>query len=133
MKVYLAGAFSRQKEIREVAEQLRSLGIEVTSRWLEEKWPVDPKEWARHRLETAFMDIRDLREADLLVRFTDDLSGETIPSKLGSCARMFEFGMAWERGMPIAVIGGPQNVFDALPNITHLPDVEALKKFLQGV
>lgn len=132
MKVYLAGAFSRQAELRNVATDLAALGIEVTSRWLYEKGPENPKDRQWYRRETAFQDIQDVRAADILVRFTDDLTSETIPSKLGSCARMFEFGMAWERGIPVVTVGGTQNVFDSLPNIVHLPDVESLKKFLSG-
>jgi hypothetical protein len=45
---------------------------------------------------------------------------------------MFEFGLAWGAGIPIVVVGGMQNVFDYLPNVTHLPDVTALKIFLSS-
>lgn len=132
MKVYLAGAFSRQAEIRGVAHELAKLHIVVTSRWLYEQGPGD-QNLERYRRETAFKDIQDLREADILVRFTDKFeSDEMVPSYLLSCARMFEFGMAWERGIPVVTVGGQQNVFDSLPNIIHLPDVESLKKFLSG-
>jgi hypothetical protein len=133
VKVYLAGAFSRQAELRNVALELEALGIEVTSRWLYETGPENPKDRQWYRRETAFKDIQDLRAADILVRFTDKFeSDETVPSYLLSCARMFEFGMAWERGIPVVTVGGTQNVFDSLPNIIHLPDVESLKKFLSG-
>lgn len=130
MKVYLAGAFSRQTELRDVATDLAALGIEVTSRWLYEKGPENPKDRQWYRRETAFQDIQDVRAADILVRFTDDLTAESIPSKLGSCARMFEFGMAWERGIPVVVVGGKQNIFDELSNVIHLPTVQELFKFL---
>jgi hypothetical protein len=130
LKVYLAGAFSRQAELRAIATDLDALGVEVTSRWLYETGPENPKDRQRYRRETAFKDVQDVRAADILVRFTDDLSTEVIPSYLGSCARMFEFGMAWERGIPVVTVGGQQNVFDSLPNIIHLPDVQALYKFL---
>jgi hypothetical protein len=130
MKVYLAAAWSRQQEIRAVAQELRAIGVEVTSRWLDEREAQNPADWARHRRETAFIDIQDVRRADILVRFTDNLKTETIPSHLGTGARMFEFGLAWGAGIPIVVVGGRQNVFDYLIGITHLPDVEALKIFL---
>lgn len=55
-----------------------------------------------------------------------------VPSYLLSCARMFEFGMAWERGIPVVTVGGKQNIFDELSNVVHLGTVEDLKKFLGG-
>jgi nucleoside 2-deoxyribosyltransferase len=129
MKLYLAAAFSRREEIWIVARELRFLGFDVTSRWLENTPAVLKNR--REKMQDAFMDVNDLREADILVRFTDDFQGqEYIPAKLGSGARMFEFGMAWERGMPVIVVGGIQNVFDNLPNIRHVKDVEELKKHL---
>lgn len=129
MKVYLAGAFSRQEELQDIATELEFLGVEVTSKWLNNT-PTMNKPFREAR-EDAFMDVRDLREADVLVRFTDKVTGATVPSRLISGARMFEFGMAWERGMPIVVVGGMQNVFDRLPNVTHVKDVEELKQWLQ--
>jgi hypothetical protein len=130
VKIYLAAAWSRQQEIRDVAKKLSDAGVEITSRWLEEKGPAPGQDVLKYRRETAFLDIQDVRQADMLVRFTDDLSSETIPSYLGTGARMFEFGMAWERGMPVVIVGGRQNVFDFLPNIIHLKNVEELIKFL---
>jgi hypothetical protein len=128
VKVYLAAAFSRQQEIREVAERLTKAGISVTSRWLDNT--ISTNKSITGKQEDAFMDIRDLRDADILVRFTDDLSDPMIPSRLGSAARMFEFGMAWERGMPVIVVGGKQNVFDFLPNVIHVHNVSELGRQL---
>ena len=130
MKVYLAAAFSRQNEIKEIARQLRNLGVEVTSRWLDAETIY--KKPTRLRTEDAFTDIRDLRAADILIRFTDSVDGNSVPSRLISCARMFEFGMAWERGMPIFVVGGTQNVFDYLPNVVHFPDNEDLFEYFRA-
>jgi len=62
MKVYLAAAFSRQEEIAQIAVRLASQRLEITSRWLQVK---------KERLENAFMDVEDVRRADVLVRFTD--------------------------------------------------------------
>lgn len=126
MKIYLAAAFSRQKEIREVASKLTNLGITiiVTSRWLYAE-PMAKKPTLL-RTQDALNDIRDLREADMIVRFADNVEKPTVPSKLISGARMFEFGMAWERGMPVFVVGGKQNVFDYLPNIVHFANEQEL-------
>jgi hypothetical protein len=128
MKVYLAAAFDRQKEIEEVAVRLRSKGIEVTSRWLYIK---------KERLENAFIDAEDVRRADMLVRFTDNNppivmagGGEWVPRSLISGGRHFETGLAWERGIPIIVVGGKQNIFDEFPNIRHVQNVNELEEIL---
>jgi len=130
MKIYLAAAFSRQKEIQEVARRLESKGIEITSRWLH---------ILKERLENAFMDIEDVRRADMLVRFTDNFTNtarevvngkDYVPAKFISGARHFETGLAWERGIPIVVVGGKQNIFDEFPNIRHVDTIEELEAIL---
>ncbi len=130
MRVYLAAAWSRQAEVRLYANVLRAEGIEVTSRWLEEREAIDPRDRERHRRETALIDIQDVRAADALVRFTDDLSQPTVPSGLATGARMFEMGLAWAEGIPVVVVGGRQQVFDFLPNVVHLKDFTELVNFL---
>src|SRR6266576_1102637 len=120
MKAYLAAAWSRQAEVRQYAYILRAEGIEVTSRWLDEREALDPRDRERHRRETALIDIQDVRRADVLVRFTDDLSQPTVPSGLATGARMFEMGLAWAEGIPVVVVSGHQQVFDWLPGVTHV-------------
>ena len=116
--------------MKAIAKRLEAKGVEITSRWLYK---------TTGRLENAFGDIRDLREADVLVRFTDNAENtpkkvidgkDWVPAKFISCARMVEFGIAWERGMPIFVVGGKQNIFDELPNITHVSSLYELKERL---
>lgn len=130
MKVYLAAAFSRQEEIARIADRLNDKGIEITSRWLHVK---------KERLENAFMDVEDVRRADILVRFTDNYGSipmmnshghDWVPARFISGARHFETGLAWERGIPIIVVGGKQNIFDEFPNITHVDSVDELEKVL---
>jgi len=130
MKVYLAAAFSRQEEIEKIAVRLSEKGLEITSRWLYVK---------KERLENAFMDVEDIRRADVLVRFTDTIKNiptyiisENVyaPIRYLSGARHFETGLAWERGIPIIVVGGKQNIFDELPNIRHVQNVNELEEVL---
>ena len=66
------------------------------------------------------IDLQDVRKSDVLVRFTDDLSTEFVPSRLASGARMTEVGMALERGLLVVIVGGYQNVFDYLPEVKHV-------------
>lgn len=135
MRVYLASAWSRQHELREIAQELEAIGVEITSRWLYEKEAPRSEDRERHLRETAFIDIQDVRRSDMLVRFTDPVTQNgsiAAPVGLVSGARMFEFGLAWGAGIPVVVVGGKQNVFDRLPNVIHLKDVEELKKFLSS-
>ena len=81
-------------------------------------------------MRCAFTDLEDVRACDILVRFADDLSPITIPSHLGTGARHFEMGFAAALGKTLIVVGGPQNVFDFLPNVVHLKDTEALVQYL---
>jgi hypothetical protein len=121
MKVYLAAAFRRQEEITNIAVRLTDKGLIITSRWLYVK---------KERLENAFMDIEDVRRSDVLVRFTDKVNSNLVATQLISGARHFETGLAWERGIPIIVVGGKQNLFDDFPNITHVDSIDELEKVL---
>lgn len=129
MRVYLGASFSRQSEMRAIAERLKLSGVEVTSRWLEETPPPNHNREKFFR-ECAFLDVEDVKRANMLVRFADDLRGSIVPANLATGARMFETGLAWSLGIPIVVVGGYQNVFDYLPSIIHLKDVDALIRYL---
>jgi len=124
MKVYLAAAWGRRLEIAQVAEQLRALGIEITSRWLTEETDMS-SDRAQFLAERAEIDLADVDAADALVRFTDTLA-PTVDGRLISGARMVEFGYAKARGKILYVVGGHQNVFDYLPGVVHVDDVNEL-------
>jgi hypothetical protein len=132
MNCYLAAAWSRREEIQEVAFDLRAGGIGVTANWLEDgNHPSVTTE--KSLREDAIRDVADIKECDAFVRFTDDISGQFVPSHIASGARMFEMGLAWSLGKPIYVVGGKQQIFDRLPNIIHVRDVEHLKRELSPV
>ena len=133
MKIYLAAAWSRRYEIEVVAERLKALGIEITSRWLQEEKNMQqaigknlsaPSD--RFLRERAYTDLEDVDAADAIVRFSDDLSQSIVPSHLASGARMFEFGYAKAKGKTLFVVGGKQNVFDRLQEVIHVKDVDEL-------
>lgn len=133
MKIYTASAWGRRSEIKKIAAELEKLGVTITARWLNE--PLQPKgssvkKWRR---ETAMIDIDDIKSADMLVRFSDAETmhkHKKVDKALLSAARLFETGYAYALGKPIVVVGGEQNVFDFLPNIVHVKNVEALKRYL---
>lgn len=129
--VYLSAAFSRQAEMRSVARELEELGMQVTSRWIEE----NPK---ATRLQRALYDVEDLKIANVLVRYSDatidqlHTPGNMMAAKLVTGARHTETGMALMLGIPVIVIGGPQNVFDFLPQVKHLETTQQMLDYLGG-
>ena len=133
MKIYLAAAWSRRAQIAQIADDLNLIpGITVNSRWLSE--PVFAATDIDHLLflrERALLDVGDVVSSDMLVRFTDDLSGPTVPSRLASGARMFEMGLAYAQKKPVVVVGGIQQIFDHLPGIVHLSCPAELRTFLR--
>jgi hypothetical protein len=137
LKIYLAAAWSRRDEIAAVADQLMEQipGIEITARWLWEPTVLGSKivRGNRFRRRRAQEDVADVRKADILVRFSDDLSGATVPAKLATGSRMFEQGLAYAEGKRIVVVGGNQPIFDYLPEIVHLRHVDELKYYLAGL
>ena len=81
-------------------------------------------------MRCALTDLEDVRAADILVRFSDDLTPITVPSYLATGARMGETMYAYALGKPVISVGGHQNVFDFLPSFTHVKDADALVQYL---
>lgn len=111
MTVYLAARYSRREELCIYADELRSIGHEVTSRWLdgnhEQADESDPtNEDLRH---WAVEDIDDIDRAGWVICFT---GGEK------STGRNIEFGYALGRGAGhqlLGIVGPRESVFHHLP------------------
>lgn len=102
MKVYLASWYASRAEISKRAEELRACGIEVTSRWLEEREKADAQlsDFGEDfKIETARMDIEDVLLADTLVLNTPspyDLGSTNISlATWGRGGRHFEAGFQY--------------------------------------
>jgi nucleoside 2-deoxyribosyltransferase len=133
VKVYLAAAWGRREEIAEVAERLKTVGVDITSNWLIEEKGMQTGGKEKFLRSRAYIDLADVDRADALVRFTDEVPESTSSEdllKLLSGARMVETGYALARGKTVYVVGGKQNVFDRLDCVIHIPDVDALVKKL---
>ena|ERR1035437_553516 len=131
MQVYLAASWSRKTEIQGIAEELIALGINVHARWLFEPHTREAGcTEAQFLCERAEMDVADVRDCDVLVRFSDDLSGLTVPAQLATGARMFEMALAREVGSRVLVVGGHQCIFDWLPDIVHVSNTIELQNLL---
>lgn len=134
---YLAARYSRRLELAEYADQLRSLGHQVTSRWLLGQHQADTLEvdadGEPHRVPQiaqrfAEEDVEDLVFADVVVAFS-----EPPRSEASRGGRHVEFGMAlgWVltdcRSVDgghrrVVVIGQRENVFHCLSQVAVFPD-----------
>lgn len=130
MKIYLAARYTRRLELCEYRAALESIGIDVTSRWLNGSHQLsdagvpigdsgealvedDTSQEAAHlRAKFATDDYEDVAAADLLIAFT-----QPPRSDKGRGGRHVEFGIALGLGKPIVVIGPRENVFTWLPQI----------------
>ncbi len=139
MKVYLASWFQSLPEMRQRAEELRTNGIEVTSRWLEER--VKPttqindvsEEYLR---DTAMVDIHDILLANVVVLnvpSAEQLKDPTMPiASWARGGRHFEAGfqyatMVFYNFLPWSVnnrgtrqlilVGHKENVFHYLDDL----------------
>lgn len=117
--VYLAASWLRRDEMQDVADQLRVAGVDVEVHWLNQY----ENNKQKSLLDNALADIRGVRECDVFVRFSDDLSLPMVPSKLATGGRFVEMGIALALGKPIYVVGGKQCIFDNLPSVIHIKDV----------
>lgn len=139
MRVYLASWFASLQVIKQRAEELRANGIQVTSRWLEEK--VKPTVQIKdveddYLRETAMVDIHDILIADTLVLNVpseEDLKTTDIPlSSWARGGRHFEAGfhyatMMFLKYLPesiqnrgprqLLLVGHKENVFHYLDGV----------------
>lgn len=133
MKIYLAASWSRKQEIANVADELKKEGYQITSRWLRSEKLYTGRNLEKFLRQRAKIDVIDVKKADVLVRFSDDLSKKFVPSNLATGARMFETGLAYSLGKMIIIVGGHQPIFDYLPEIMHVRHVSELKICLSGL
>src|ERR1039458_2946800 len=125
LRVYLAASYSMKKQIEAEAAELRALGIEITSSWLEEKHaPTTQMEELTHEEHQlyAMRDVQDVLDADVFVFHTD-------PTKtIVRGGRHVEFGIAVGAGMHIYVVGEErENIFHRLPDVRHFVTWEDVK------
>ena len=121
MKVYLAAPFIDQEVTRQRRQELISIGIEVTSRWLDEDSSL-PQEHGERFSSCAAIDLEDINAADYFV-----VSGENV-SRTGG--KHFETGFAFANGKNIILFESRENVFHSLPQIRFEKNWDAAKESL---
>lgn len=129
MKVYLAAPYAARELIRTYADEVRTVGIQVTSSWLDEKHEINEgtkgaatalsdEQVSNH----AQADIREVRVSDLLVLFTAAAVGMPDAKSGG---RHVETGIALAGYKPVLVVGEPENVFHRTHGVFVFPDWHA--------
>ena len=114
--VYLAAPYGARQRVREYAAELRAAGHTVTSSWLDETHEINAGTQAAATSlpdETvsahAAQDMEDIDGSDALVLFTAKSLGVE-----GGGGRHVETGYALAKGLPVFVVGDPENVFHRL-------------------
>ena len=125
MKIYLASRFSRGRELQGYRDELRQIGLMVTSRWLDGHG-VGAEANAVYTDETlatfAVEDLEDIEQADVLIAFTEYRGVGYM-----SGGRHVEAGYALALRIPIIVVGPAENIFYRMgvterSDITVVPD-----------
>jgi hypothetical protein len=124
VKIYLAARYSRHPELQGYADQLRALGYEVTSRWINGDHQISDAGLAEsgegtvaERERFALEDFEDLTNADICISFT-----EAPRSSYSRGGRHVEFGIALGLEISCIVVGPRENIFHCLPTIDWYPD-----------
>ena len=109
MRIYLAGSFVDQKELRTEAHRLWALGHEITGSWLQEvKRPEGmPEDVFKHKL--AIKDLCEVARADMII----------CDNRRSSGGKNAEWGFALGefQHKQLVLIGKPTNIFQELADL----------------
>lgn len=135
MRVYLAGRFGDRFLLRQVRASLQAMGVEVTSRWLDEDGRPDDPQWDEtgYAIRCATRDIIDICVGDALILYTQSIVDEGLANG-GTANRgglYHEFGyahcLADQFGdMRLILVGPKTHVFTYLPEVEQLETWEEL-------
>ena len=124
--IYLAARYGRLEEILGYAEELRAVGYEVSSRWLDgpgqgifinslaKEVEAAPFSVPRSGRLFAQIDYKDVEVADTLIAFTE--SSVSVHNRGG---RHVEFGLALAWDLRLIMVGPRENIFYTLPQVEH--------------
>lgn len=139
MKIYIAARFSRRPEANALAQKLKALGCQITSRWVlpdtDHVMPTGLSAQAadKERERFALEDFEDVRECHMLISLQEE------PRNNSRGGRHVEFGMALGLGKAMVCIGPRETVFHHLPSVQHhettedfLASLEAAEAMIKG-
>jgi hypothetical protein len=125
VRVYLAAPYQARAQIRRYASSLRNSDIRVECSWLRENYAITPgTTGAATDLDQPTVaghcwdDILEVTAADLLVVFTEAVLD--LPRGSSTGGRHVETGLAIGAGIPVLVVGEPENIFHRMgaPEVT---------------
>lgn len=122
MKIYIAAKYAKRYELRLVVDQLRAMGHECTSQW------IDNGEESKGQQDAALMDLADVDRADMVVFLAEPHRSQNIGG-----GRWFEFGYAYAKEKRIVVVQPGEafeTVFCALPRITPVASISDALSFI---
>mgnify|MGYP000969945027 CR=1 FL=1 len=122
MKIYIAAKYAKRYELRPVVEQLRAMGHECTSQW------IDNGEESKGQQAAALMDLADVDRADILL-----MIAEPYRSMNTGGGRYVEFGYAYAQGKRIIMVQPGdvfETVFGALPRVTPVASMQDALAFI---
>jgi hypothetical protein len=112
--VYLAAPYASRAEIAVYRDELRALGLHVTASWIDEPIGIHPGTVdAATDLDNptvsayARQDMLEVASAAMFVLFTAGY----VSHASASGGRHVETGIALAAGVPIIVVGKPENIF----------------------
>ena len=110
MRIYIAGSFVDQVDLRPMANRLWHLGHEITGTWLQEiKRPLDmPEDLFKKKL--AIKDLCEVAKADLII----------LDNRRSSGGKNAEWGFALGefQHKQLFLVGPPTNVFHYLADLS---------------
>lgn len=120
LRAYLAAPYAAREQVADYARELVEVGFDVTASWLDEEHEINSgtlgaapaltgEEVARH----AATDLDDIDRCDVLIVFTAAALG-LHAEDCASGGRHVETGYALAKGIPVLVVGEPENVFHRL-------------------
>jgi len=136
VKIYLAGPYATNADVKQKASELRELGHKVVSTWHEHGRP--EAKTAVEMRNAAYIDLDDLQSADAILCFTQPSNA----SPFSSGGRHVEFGVALGVNqtrlhrpdkdlIKLLVVGPTENVYYSLHGVHHFRDWEHAKAELK--
>jgi hypothetical protein len=125
MKIYVASR--SQTAGRKIGDLVRSAGHVIVARWLDEPgYEGLPADETRRR-RVAVENLTDVRSADLLILRAEP-DGSFVPG-----GKHVESGAALALGIPVIVLGPPENVFHWHPLVVLAADEAEMLKRIESL
>ncbi len=133
IQVYFAARYSRRDQLIAYRDQLRTLGIECTSRWLDGNHELDDRGLSiqaadSERARFACEDFDDVCKANVVISFTE--VPRTTATRGG---RHVEFGVALALSKTCIVIGPCENVFHHLPGVIRFDEWPGEARLVEAI